>query len=766
VFEIENHGMSQKYLAAWTFAYNYLNTRLRQCTFEWSHPAFPLYSWRRNYPHPPCLDHLSFRCGNQLFFVRLDVEFESVPGSMAGLIRITKGNNGFACLFPIAEKEGQFVATTGEWGLIDAISKEKIDPISKITSENQTLTEWELYKFALDYTLSALSKRSIKVFGVIDDPDIYPSIWIIGNDGRPRWILVGHKSTDDLPDNWQEVVNCHSECKGYYVNIKFTNGYDLSLWDTDTSRPITRLESASLSAFGLQEMLDDLEISINQIPAKQITESNRGNSCTKKGIQPQDGDKLPIPNRRYRPSQLFLNLPQDGKCTEFISRLKQSVNIQFKTLQIKLHAFLLSHSKTSDFQIDFNRYFPLIGNEIPGYLNSAINSAISHLQHKGEGQQQLFTMMSWSYWTPYIEHISFQLGNNVFFVHLETAEAPFTSLSKIDRWRILEVSKAHNAIPCILPMTQDETGKYHPRFPGWGLFDARSGSIIEPETMAEIDLIELTAGELHIRCVRYAIESLEKSGKKILKYSTDPAIRPSIWFQDGDGIFWVDILGKPYPGFYYPASGLLDAINADILLNEKNTEYIKGGFFALISIANEYQKEDTDPLPIYRSSRFTPFLKTISADEVNKNYQQLQKLDQDAEPLIYDSGPLTEEDALRAYAAMMNTLDSSYFEVLIADDFVYRSQRILKPLSSKLEFTDYIRPKLQVVKNAKVSAVSEMGTVVSYGKWRHCVLVSNGSKDDMMVALAETDNGMIKRIDLCDYPDPHSVIRSGEYPKS
>jgi hypothetical protein len=47
---------------------------------------------------------------------------------------------------------------------------------------------------------------------------------------------------------------------------------------------------------------------------------------------------------------------------------------------------------------------------------------------------------------------------------------------------------------------------------------------------------------------------------------------------------------------------------------------------------------------------------------------------------------LTEVDALRAYAQMINTLDPTHFEALFTEDFVYESQVVLQPLESKQNF--------------------------------------------------------------------------------
>ncbi len=53
---------------------------------------------------------------------------------------------------------------------------------------------------------------------------------------------------------------------------------------------------------------------------------------------------------------------------------------------------------------------------------------------------------------------------------------------------------------------------------------------------------------------------------------------------------------------------------------------------------------------------------------------------------------LTQTEALRAYAKMMNTLDVSALEPLLADNFTYESQAVFTPLDSKQSFLDYIAP--------------------------------------------------------------------------
>ena len=63
---------------------------------------------------------------------------------------------------------------------------------------------------------------------------------------------------------------------------------------------------------------------------------------------------------------------------------------------------------------------------------------------------------------------------------------------------------------------------------------------------------------------------------------------------------------------------------------------------------------------------------------------------------------LTEKQALSIYAKMLHTLDSSEFESFLAEDFSYSSQKVLTDMNSRDEFIEYIRPKLETIKNLRV----------------------------------------------------------------
>jgi len=123
------------------------------------------------------------------------------------------------------------------------------------------------------------------------------------------------------------------------------------------------------------------------------------------------------------------------------------------------------------------------------------------------------------------------------------------------------------------------------------------------------------------------------------------------------------------------------------------------------------------------------------------------------------------EEALRAYARMLNTGDVPAFEPYLADDFVYESQMVLTPLRGKTEFLEYIVPKLQTVAASDRPVFAEMAEVSALGQELPCVLTAQGTRDNLLLlVLGKICGDRLARLDLCVVPPPWSARRSGEYP--
>ena len=129
------------------------------------------------------------------------------------------------------------------------------------------------------------------------------------------------------------------------------------------------------------------------------------------------------------------------------------------------------------------------------------------------------------------------------------------------------------------------------------------------------------------------------------------------------------------------------------------------------------------------------------------------------------STELTPEQAARAYATALNTLDTAPLEPLLADEFHYASQWVFDEITSKADYLHYLRGKFNTIRHADLPVFGELGRVYAYGMERPCVVVAQDTKADLVaLALFEVADGRITRIDLCAVPPPHAARRSGEYP--
>ncbi len=151
-----------------------------------------LMSWLKATLAPPFLEHLSFRLGNQLFFIQIEDEdgMLEVPGSPDGLLAIANGCKGHPCLMPMKKLGGKWQPSASGWGLIDAETRRSINPISFVTDEKIEMTEWELQDLAVQVVRQQIEKEGHQLMSWNGDPRVNPSVWFVGSSGGPEWVLV------------------------------------------------------------------------------------------------------------------------------------------------------------------------------------------------------------------------------------------------------------------------------------------------------------------------------------------------------------------------------------------------------------------------------------------------------------------------------------------------------------------------------------------------------------------------------------------------
>ncbi len=127
--------------------------------------------------------------------------------------------------------------------------------------------------------------------------------------------------------------------------------------------------------------------------------------------------------------------------------------------------------------------------------------------------------------------------------------------------------------------------------------------------------------------------------------------------------------------------------------------------------------------------------------------------------------PLSTEDALRAYCRMLNSHCVDAIESLLAEDFRYESQMVLKPLVSRAEFLQYIHPKLETIARSGAAVFAEMGSIDAGRGRQPCAILAQGDRSNLVgFVLAEVAADKITRLDLCIVPAPECATRTGEYP--
>ena len=192
--EIEMHEMTEDFFPCWKVAGIHLSKQVDG----------GIQSWLRAHPYPPFLEHLSFRLGNQIYFVRIEDEDGRlrVPGSRKGLLAVAQGCAGHTCLMPMRKRLGSWRPTAPGWGLVDIRTGLPVDPPELVTDEPVEMTDWELHDLAVQVVREQLESESRQLMSWQSNPGVDPSIWFVGDHG-PEWVVVraARYATDPVVDD-------------------------------------------------------------------------------------------------------------------------------------------------------------------------------------------------------------------------------------------------------------------------------------------------------------------------------------------------------------------------------------------------------------------------------------------------------------------------------------------------------------------------------------------------------------------------------------
>lgn len=200
-----------------------------------------LQSWLKVDPRPPFLEHLSFRLGNQVFFIRVEDidEKAEVPGNREGLLSVAEGWNGYPCLMPMRRTLRGWEPDGPGWGMIDLRDGKRINPSMLVTDEPVAMTDWELLDFAVQVVRTDLKERGCEIMSSHSNPQVDPNIWFVADMAKgPEWVVVRAarfpQRHAERPANLEAIASnvAHMSRRGHFASVSFAsaNNPEEPLW--------------------------------------------------------------------------------------------------------------------------------------------------------------------------------------------------------------------------------------------------------------------------------------------------------------------------------------------------------------------------------------------------------------------------------------------------------------------------------------------------------------------------------------------------------
>tara|TARA_B100002051_G_C16672463_1_gene605270 strand:+ start:79 stop:852 length:774 start_codon:yes stop_codon:yes gene_type:complete len=224
MYTIQMNGPSEEFANCCNFAAYHLQAQ--------THDG--LLPWLKGNLIPPFLEHMSFRLGNQLFFIRVDdVDGRVVgPGNPDGFRTIAKGCDGRACRMPMRFNGETWKTVVPGWGLLDDLTGIPIDPLSLVSDQNIEMTEWEVQGVAVQIVRDHIvSDLGYELMSAQTHPEVNPSLWFVGENG-PEWVVVRSIKFPEriapLPPNILEIAEscAHLSAKGNFASVAVAGAED------------------------------------------------------------------------------------------------------------------------------------------------------------------------------------------------------------------------------------------------------------------------------------------------------------------------------------------------------------------------------------------------------------------------------------------------------------------------------------------------------------------------------------------------------------
>ena len=254
MYTIDTPGISDDFNNAWCFAGQEL-TKQGQGSLNWINSTIA----------PSLVDHLSFRLGNQIFSVLIDVVDWKGSHSLLQIERdrqllFCQKHNLIPTTFTIRHTSAEgLVKESQGWNLRLTDSGEILNPVTLITEDNIPMSSWEVHDFGVQFVKNYLTQTGNSVTACQSMLDVDPTIWF-ESQGKQFFVIVRTSAypanAPARPSNLQtikdELMNKRGVSGGYYAHVGLANAQDPFLPNGECALPLLRGHAMYVKFTGLE----------------------------------------------------------------------------------------------------------------------------------------------------------------------------------------------------------------------------------------------------------------------------------------------------------------------------------------------------------------------------------------------------------------------------------------------------------------------------------------------------------------------------------
>lgn len=190
-------------------------------------------NWLRADLNPPMAEHLSFRMGNQIFFIFVEAAEFSYSQGRTLFLRVSKGAGAVPCVMKMRQRISTWEPASAGWGLSHAETGQAVSPPALVSDELVEMSAWELHDFAIQVVANYLENNGKRVFSKQSSLEIDPSIWFEDSSG-PSFVVVREArypvQDAQRPANTEAIkASCSRMSRtGYFASVAVANADDLN----------------------------------------------------------------------------------------------------------------------------------------------------------------------------------------------------------------------------------------------------------------------------------------------------------------------------------------------------------------------------------------------------------------------------------------------------------------------------------------------------------------------------------------------------------